>query len=398
MAVTGDTRVERAAGPQRGQTVTPRPTISETITVDAEHRARVGQLQLHRGEQPRQPLGDEDAGDEPSAEPMAPMTVASATTSRTCFRVAPTARSSASSRERWASVMDMRVGDGEGADQDGHAAEHQQDHLDPLDHLDSESSAKRSLVGGALHPHPTAARAPARGAARRRSRPGRPRPARCPTGRAWPAAGLGRAKSITAEWRCPASPRRRTARCPSMRMSRAGPRPETFTESPTASPASRPCRRPRPPRPPARAKRPRRAGTGSGHRRPPRRRRSPRRSTGRRPRLAVAAGQLDLWSVTSPTAAPTPGTGARAQHARRDGGRGARLLAGHRERRRAETTASVPRYEDADSESAPLRIVSPSNDAGADHGDAEHDGRAVRAVRSLRPRATRHRQDRAPPR
>ena len=148
MAVTGDTRVDRAAGPSAARTVTPRPTSSETITVDGPNTVPAsGSSMLAAAMTDDRPLAMNTPATMPSAEPMAPMTVASATTRRRiCFRVAPTARISASSRERWASVMDMVLAMVKAPTRMATPPNTSRITLTHLTTCDSESSAKRSLA------------------------------------------------------------------------------------------------------------------------------------------------------------------------------------------------------------------------------------------------------------
>ena len=148
MAVTGDTRVDRDAGPSAARTVTPRPTSSETITVDGPNTVPAsGSSMLAAAMTDARPLAMNTPATMPSAEPMAPMTAASATTRRRiCFRVAPTARSSASSRERWASVMDMVLAMVKAPTRMATPPNTSRITLTHLTTCDRESSAKRSLA------------------------------------------------------------------------------------------------------------------------------------------------------------------------------------------------------------------------------------------------------------
>ncbi len=108
IAATGEIRTARRAGLMAATTVTPTPTTSATTTVRVSKTgAPVGRVMPN----PRRSASSPMAASTPSPMPMAddtrPTIAASPSTERkTCRRLAPTMRSSASSLVRWPTMME----------------------------------------------------------------------------------------------------------------------------------------------------------------------------------------------------------------------------------------------------------------------------------------------------
>ena len=108
MAVTGETRVARSAGPSPARTVTMMPTASETMIVRAPNTVLVdGRSMPTDANTPLSSFARPRPATRPIAEATVPIASASTTTERSTWRLlAPSARSSASSRERCATVIE----------------------------------------------------------------------------------------------------------------------------------------------------------------------------------------------------------------------------------------------------------------------------------------------------
>ena len=108
MAPTGETRVARSAGPRPASTVTTIPTASDTTIVRVENTVLVvGSSTPSEANSPESSWARPRPATSPIAEAIVPTTAASATTDRSTWRrEAPSARSSASSRERCATVIE----------------------------------------------------------------------------------------------------------------------------------------------------------------------------------------------------------------------------------------------------------------------------------------------------
>ena len=106
-AAIGETRVARSAGTSAAASVTTIPTTSATITVRASTTVPVfGRSIPKLSKTALRPLANPSPATTPRAEPSAPMIVASSSIPvSTCPRVAPSVRSSPSSRMRWATVI-----------------------------------------------------------------------------------------------------------------------------------------------------------------------------------------------------------------------------------------------------------------------------------------------------
>ncbi len=108
IAVTGETRVARTAGERPDSTVTMMPTASETTIVRVANTVPVsGSSTPLAANTLDSPLASSRPTPRPISEATVPITSDSVSTDRSTWRrLAPSARSSASSRERWATVMD----------------------------------------------------------------------------------------------------------------------------------------------------------------------------------------------------------------------------------------------------------------------------------------------------
>ena len=108
IAVTGETRVALSAGPRPANRVTMMPTASETMIVRAPKTVSVdGRSMPADANTPLRSLARPMPAASPISDATVPIASASTTTERSTWRrVAPSARSNASSRERCATVIE----------------------------------------------------------------------------------------------------------------------------------------------------------------------------------------------------------------------------------------------------------------------------------------------------
>ena len=108
IAAIGGTRAARRAGDNADTNVTPVPATNATMTVRARMTgASVGSSNPNAASRPCSPIATRTPSASPSTDERSPTTKASAATDLvTCLPDAPSARSNASSRDRWATMIE----------------------------------------------------------------------------------------------------------------------------------------------------------------------------------------------------------------------------------------------------------------------------------------------------
>ena len=211
MAVTGDTRVARSAGPSPASTVTMMPTASETMIVRAPNTVLVdGRSMPTDANTPLSSL----ARPRPATRPIAEATVADRQRldDDRAQHLAPAGAERPQQRELTRALRDRdreRVVDRERAHEHGDAAEREQEHLQEVHERLQAVEREAVVIGSRLdlkrvgRATPRAACGPSRA---------RPRGSRCSD----PASGTAparRAGRTARTWPCRSSRRRRTWRC-----------------------------------------------------------------------------------------------------------------------------------------------------------------------------------------